>query len=111
MCKTLSFTIATNTTLFLDFRIKTNCVSVIKTKERIDQDLSYGEILADRPEAWVVKKNILLCMQSQNVKNVVILKFKIISRTSFVLKINLIVMSKEPVLMFVMVAPTLKKNN
>ena len=32
------------------------------------QDLSFGEIFAGRPEAWLVKKIFLLCMQSQNFK-------------------------------------------
>ena len=32
------------------------------------QDLIYGKILAGRPEAWLVKQNIFLCMQSQNFK-------------------------------------------
>ena len=49
----------------------------------IYRDLSYGEILAGRPVAWLVKKIFFICMQSQNLKKDLALKFKIISRTSF----------------------------
>ena len=55
----------------------------------IHQDLSYGEILAGRPEAWLVKKN--LRMQSQKFKKDLIFKFKIICRTCFVFMIALMV--------------------
>ena len=47
------------------------------------------EILAGRPEARFVKKIFCLCMPSQNFKKDLILKFKIISRTCFVLMIAL----------------------
>ena len=50
----------------------------------IYQDLSYDDSLSGRPGAWLVKKIFFICMQSQNLKKNLILKFKIISRTSFV---------------------------
>ena len=55
------------------------------------QDLSYDEILAGRPEAWLVKKICIICMQSQNLKKYLILKFKVISRTSIVFNIAFMV--------------------
>ena len=39
------------------------------------RDLSYGEILVGRPGAWLVKKIFFICMQSQNFKKDLILKF------------------------------------
>ena len=60
-------------------------------QSNIDRDLSYGEILAGLPEAWLVKKIFYLCMQSQNFRKDLILKFKIISRTCFVFMIALMV--------------------
>ena len=50
----------------------------------IYQDLSYDESLSGRPGAWLEKKIFFICMQSQILKKDLILKFKIISRTSFV---------------------------
>ena len=47
----------------------------------IYQDLSYGEILAGRPGAWLVKKIIFIGMQSIKLKRELMLKFKMISRT------------------------------
>ena len=55
--------------------------------QRLYQDLRQGEILAGRPGAWLVKKKCFKCMQSQNLKKDLILKFKMISRTSFVFMI------------------------
>ena len=54
------------------------------------QDFSYGEILAGRPGAWLVKNIFSICMQSQNFKQDLILKFNIISRTCFVFMIILL---------------------
>ena len=34
----------------------------------IDNDLSYGEILAGRPGAWLVKQICFICMQSKKSK-------------------------------------------
>ena len=34
------------------------------------QDLSYDESLSGQPGAWLVKKNIFICMQSQNIKKI-----------------------------------------
>ena len=61
----------------------------------IDQYLSYGEILASRPGAWIVKKNVFKCMQSQNFKTNLILKFKSMNRTCFVFMIALTVYEKR----------------
>ena len=33
---------------------------------RIYQDLSYDESLSGQPGAWPVKKNMFICMQSEN---------------------------------------------
>ena len=57
----------------------------------IYRDLSYGEILAGRPGAWLVKKIWFICMQSQIFKKYLILKFKTISRTCFIFMIALTV--------------------
>ena len=45
----------------------------------LDRDLNYGEILAGHTGAWLVKKISFMCMQSQNFKTDLILKFKTIS--------------------------------
>ena len=65
----------------------------IKDKTFIDtyQDLSYGEILAGRPGAWLLKKIRFIYMQSQNFKRDLILKFKTISRKCFIFMIALTV--------------------
>ena len=44
----------------------------------IDQDLSYGKILAGRPGAWLVNKKFL-CMQSKKLRRELMLKLKMIS--------------------------------
>jgi len=49
--------------------------------------LSYGEILAGRPGAWLVKKLFFICMQSKKLKRELMLKFKMISRTCLVFMI------------------------
>ena len=61
------------------------------SKSSIYQDLSYDEILAGRPGAWLVKNICFICMQSQNFNNDFILKFKTISRTCFIFMIALTV--------------------
>ena len=48
--------------------------------QRLNQDLSYVEILAGRPGAWLVKKIFFICMQSKKLKRKLKLKFKMISR-------------------------------
>ena len=48
----------------------------------LHQDLSYGELLAGQPGAWLVRN---ICMQSQNFKKDLMLKLKTISRTCFFL--------------------------
>ena len=53
----------------------------------LDRDLNYGEILAGHTGAWLVKKISFMCMQSQNFKTDLILRFKMISRTCFVFMI------------------------
>ena len=55
----------------------------------IYQDLSYGEILAGRPGAWLVKKNIFHMHAITKLKKYLI--FKIISRTSLVFMIAFMV--------------------
>ena len=50
----------------------------------LNRDLNYDESLSGRPGAWLEKKIFLICMLSQILKKDLILKFKIISRTSFV---------------------------
>ena len=65
--------------------------SHVRVKVFIYQDLSYGEILAGQPEAWLVKKIFFVCMQSQNFKKNLILKFKTISKTCFIFMIALTV--------------------
>ena len=45
--------------------------------------MSYGEILAGRPGAWLVKKNIFYMHEIKKVKKELRLKFKLISRTCF----------------------------
>ena len=72
---------------------------------KLYRDLSYGEILAGRPGAWLVKKIYFICMQSKKLKKELMLKFKIISRICLMFMLAF----KRPILMFVMVAPTLKK--
>ena len=57
-------------------------VLAISKVEDLDQDLSYDESLSGRPGAWLVKF-FFICMQSQNFKKNLILKFKTISRTFF----------------------------
>ena len=57
----------------------------------IYQDLNYVGILAGRPGAWLVKKICFICMQSQNFKKNLILKFKTISRRCFIFMIALTV--------------------
>ena len=52
-----------------------------RAKIRINQDLSYGEILPGRPGAWLVKKIFFICMQSKKLKKEIRLKFKMISKT------------------------------
>ena len=44
----------------------------------VDQDLSYGEILAGRPGAWLVKKIYFIYMQSKKIKMELMMKFKMI---------------------------------
>ena len=65
-----------------ELRYKRNDTQKTVSPDRMNcpiyQDLSYGEILAGRPEAWL--DNFFLCMHS-NFKKDLILKFKIISRT------------------------------
>ena len=46
-----------------------------------------GEILAGRPEAWLVKKLFFICMQSKKLNRELMLKFKMISRTCLVFMI------------------------
>ena len=46
-----------------------------------DQDWSYGEILAGRPGAWLVKKFILYACNQKKLKRKLILKFKMITKT------------------------------
>ena len=41
---------------------------ILHVKNLIYQDLSYGEILASRPGAWLVKKTCFICMQSKQFK-------------------------------------------
>ena len=57
----------------------------------LHQDLSYDEILAGRPGAWLVKKICFICMQLQNFKLDLILIFKTFSRTCFIFMIALTV--------------------
>ena len=47
----------------------------------LNQDLIYGEILAGRPGAWLVKKILLIWMQSKKLKIGLMLKLKMILRT------------------------------
>ena len=47
------------------------------------QDLSYDESLSGQLGAWLVNKVSFICMQSQNLREDLIFKFKIISRTCF----------------------------
>ena len=55
---------------------------------QINQDLCYDESLSGQPGTWLVKKIFFICLQSQNFfKKYLILKFKMISRTSFVFMI------------------------
>ena len=51
------------------------------------QDLIYSEILSGRLGAWLVNKIRCICMQSQNFKKDLILKFKTISRRCFIFMI------------------------
>ena len=58
---------------------------------RLNQDLSYDESFSGPPGALHVQEIFFICMQSQNLKQDLILKFKIISRTSFVFMIAFMV--------------------
>ena len=55
--------------------------------ELVDQDLSYDESLTGQPGAWLEKKIFFICMQSQNFKTNLILKFEMFSRTCFIFMI------------------------
>ena len=46
-----------------------------KTGRFLYQDLSDDESLTGQPGDWLVRKNIFMCMQSQNFKKYLILKF------------------------------------
>ena len=72
-------------------RASVNIICVPIVSILLNQDLNYDESLSGRPGAWLVKKNIFICMQSQNFKKDLILKFKTISKTCFIFMIALTV--------------------
>ena len=49
----------------------------------INQDLSYDESLSGQPGAWLVKENKFYMHAITKLKKDLLLKFKMISRTSF----------------------------
>ena len=73
------------------------------------QDLSYGEILFGQPGARLVKKIFLYTHKSEEKE--LILKFKTIFRIGFIFLIFITVHELWPVLIFIMMKPTDKKQS
>ena len=54
LCETMKYQVNTNNRVF---------PNILGYRYNIYQDLSYGELLAAQPGAWLVKKICFLCMQ------------------------------------------------